>query len=736
MHFFHRTAKKRIDRLLSTAIPGEEASFELREHITNTIDHLSMTDTMPVPQPPIPMQKEPTPRRAKVWFALVPIGAAVVLIIGVAMTLVSRTDSPAPVRLASAAVETFASPQEFSDYLAAGQAMNSGMVKGVSGITGGNVFESAVSMPDVDTATTVSSSATSAQTEPSRASQTNVQVQGIDEPDRVKTDGKHIFVSQEQEFYAATTTFFDTGEFTDGIVGNTGIVPPDQRKVEEPQTFAISALPANALSTSDAIDKNGELLLHNNTLLIFGTTSVVGYDVSKAPAVKKWEYTYGKNTEYFTARLIGSTVYLVSSTAVSRGTPCPLVMLKNGDDTAAQLSCSSIYHPVSPMPTDRLYTITTLDAVSGKVADSKGFTGGYNTIVYMSPTSLYLTFDAQVDKLAIVEEFLNSAEMKNVMNDQVRNRLAELKGYTLSQDTKLNELMVTIDDVLMAGTDKEAEALAGQFEKALEKFAEEHKRELQQTGIARFDLTTLNLAATGVLPGQPLNQFSLDEYNNYLRVTTTIGGSTVPMFDLAETVNDLVIYDSGMKQVSSVQDLGNDERIYSTRFVDGVAYMVTFKQTDPFFTFDLSDPLNPRVRGELKIPGFSSYLHPISATRVLGIGAEEGRVKATLFDVSNLDAPKALSTYAFTDAYWSAVANDHHAFLLDPDHQVFFMPAGQKGYVIGYANDTLTLKKEVTSVQAQRAVYVNNNLYVIGKKKIQVIAEDTWKDVSEYLFDK
>ena len=90
-----------------------------------------------------------------------------------------------------------------------------------------------------------------------------------------------------------------------------------------------------------------------------------------------------------------------------------------------------------------------------------------------------------------------------------------------------------------------------------------------------------------------------------------------------------------MKIEGSVVDLGQGERIYSVRFIEDKGYVVTFKQVDPFYVLDLSDPMNPEKKGELKIPGYSSYLHPITKDKILGIGEENNKVKISLFDVSD-----------------------------------------------------------------------------------------------------
>ncbi|MXZ53132.1 MAG: hypothetical protein F4Z34_08115, partial [Acidimicrobiaceae bacterium] len=121
-------------------------------------------------------------------------------------------------------------------------------------------------------------------------------------------------------------------------------------------------------------------------------------------------------------------------------------------------------------------------------------------------------------------------------------------------------------------------------------------------------------------------------------------------------------------EVGSVGDIGRGEHVQSVRFVGDVGYVVTFRQIDPFYTIDLSDPTNPRILGELKIPGFSSYLHPISDTLVLGVGSDadpEGRVtgaKVSLFDVSDLTAPREVAVWTAPDG-WNDVGWDHRAFL-------------------------------------------------------------------------
>jgi hypothetical protein len=139
-------------------------------------------------------------------------------------------------------------------------------------------------------------------------------------------------------------------------------------------------------------------------------------------------------------------------------------------------------------------------------------------------------------------------------------------------------------------------------------------------------------------------------------------------------------------EVGSVGGLGKGEQIYAVRFVGPVGYVVTFRQTDPLYTLDLSDPTRPRVVGELKIPGYSAYLHPAGDRRLIGVGQDanaNGQVQGSqvsLFDVSDVAAPTRLDTYTIKGG-WSDVEYDPHAFLHWPDTGTVVMPVWAYGDV-------------------------------------------------------
>jgi len=208
----------------------------------------------------------------------------------------------------------------------------------------------------------------------------------------------------------------------------------------------------------------------------------------------------------------------------------------------------------------------------------------------------------------------------------------------------------------------------------------------QRTQIHRFDISGSGpprYAGSGEVEGTLLNQYSLSEYQGNLRVATTVGQAGPVMNGQASSSHSMVTVlarkDDSLPAIGKVDGLGKGEKIYAVRFVGALGYVVTFRQMDPLYTIDLSQPTQPRVVGELKITGYSAYLHPLADGKVLGVGQEataQGRrlgTQVSIFDVTNSAAPNRLAQKQI-DGGSSEVEYDPHAFLYWPQRNLVVVP--------------------------------------------------------------
>jgi hypothetical protein len=191
------------------------------------------------------------------------------------------------------------------------------------------------------------------------------------------------------------------------------------------------------------------------------------------------------------------------------------------------------------------------------------------------------------------------------------------------------------------------------------------------TELHSFDITDpaeTSYAGSGQVAGYLLNQFALSEHDGNLRVATTQEPPWDETAQLQATHSGITVLDLSMQEIGRVDGLGATERIQAVRYLGDVAFVVTFRQTDPLYAIDLSDPTAPRVAGELKINGYSAYLHPIDVDRLLGVGqdaTDEGQTlgsQVSTFDVSSLSSPQRIDAVRI-DGSSSPVEWDHRAFL-------------------------------------------------------------------------
>lgn len=298
-------------------------------------------------------------------------------------------------------------------------------------------------------------------------------------------------------------------------------------------------------------------------------------------------------------------------------------------------------------------------------------------------------------------------------------------------------------------------------------------------------------AAEGKIPGTILNQFSMDQEGGYLRAATTqlntaansnnsskVSGISKPSFGNVSNnlftsngtrqvgvkfdnlSNSLFILNTDMKVVGRIENLACGEEIYSVRFLGSRAYIVTYKNTDPLFVIDLKDPQNPKVLGQLKMPGFSSYLQPYDDTHIVGFGKDTEEIagsngaiikgmKIAMFDVTDVNNPVQMFGASIgSKGTNSPVLSEHKALLFSKEKNLMAFPISivdekynntfngayvynidlVKGFVLKSAIPNDSVNSGIYSddkVAIQRIIYINDTLYTIANNSIKAFDLNT-----------
>ncbi|MGC8816954.1 MAG: beta-propeller domain-containing protein [Candidatus Hadarchaeum sp.] len=324
---------------------------------------------------------------------------------------------------------------------------------------------------------------------------------------------------------------------------------------------------------------------------------------------------------------------------------------------------------------------------------------------------------------------------------------AELVEEKVFLTTQANSMYVSLNNIYITYT-------RGQTVGAQEK-----EEWLVNTTIHKISISNgkVEYRAGGEVPGQVLNQFSMDEYNGYFRIATTTGDVWS-----GDSKNNIYVLDEDLAIAGKIEGLALGERIYSARFMGNRAYLVTFVKVDPLFVIDLSDPINPKVLGELKIPGYSDYLHPYDESHIIGLGKETTNspeadfalyqgVKLAIFDVGDPENPKQISKYVIgergTDSY---ALSDHRAFLFSRSKNLLVIPITlvegemwdwQGAYVFDISIQGLSLKGRISHADhthtdstmdptsfVVRSFYINDVLYTVSEGQVKM---NSLSDISE-----
>lgn len=253
----------------------------------------------------------------------------------------------------------------------------------------------------------------------------------------------------------------------------------------------------------------------------------------------------------------------------------------------------------------------------------------------------------------------------------------------------------------------------------------------------------LSGSAQGKVKGYLNDSFSIDEYDNTLRLVTTVTHNV----GSSSQSNSVYVLDADLKTIGKIEDLAKNEQVYSARFLGDTGYFVTYEQTDPLFSVDFSDPENPKILGKLKIPGFSEYLHFYSDNLLLGIGMDTDEngitngVKISMFDISDPSDVKEVSKYTLDQYYYSDVFSDYRAALVDPEKNLIGFPlsgSANQYVILSYDKDQgfqVQMQEEVNgnSYLGTRGVYANEKFYVINGNAIEAYRMGDYVKIDDLL---
>lgn len=529
-------------------------------------------------------------------------------------------------------------------------------------------------------------------------SQTNVQVTGVDEPDIVKTDGTYLYIVSNNRVIIILAVPAENAEILSEIEINSNLSIknifingdrlvifaedynyPIYRTLEpvvmEDETTEISVEPTAAITITPRWYSSPD-----SHILIFDLENLENTELVKDVVVP------GRLSG---ARMIGDFVYMITNQysydiyrLEKNQTIIPTIMI-NGE--TKEISLSNILYVNT---TEESSSVTNIVSVNihddSQDVTAKMFLLGNSHLLYVSRDNIYITYSTRnydYDLLReVVEEVLNPYLPESYKEEL---ELVDTLSITEYQKQTVAEWILQNFTSTMNENLKQSSSM-------------EIMRRIDRTVIHRIGISDgeISYEAQGTVPGSAKNQFSMNEYDGYLRISTTIEGWRVSNFiSRVDSQNNIYVLNMDLEIVGSLEGLAPDEEIYATRFLGDKCYLVTFRQMDPFFVIDLSNPNNPTVLGELKIPGFSTYLHPYDETHVIGIGRNGSKIKVALYDVSDVSNPIELSKYEIdnNDGSWwrtqSAALDEHKAFLFDREKNLLVIPAGSGNKQSAYVFD-------------------------------------------------
>lgn len=524
---------------------------------------------------------------------------------------------------------------------------------------------------------------------------TTEQVEGVAEADIIKTDGKYIYylIADQNPRVKIVSANKENSEY----IGEIDLTVNDDSNYANYNEMFLKDDRLIILQTYHSYVANDQiadsLKPRGNSSLY---TSIVIYDVGN-PNKPQYIATVCQQGFYNSARMVGDYIYLISN--------CDIDLYGIDKDDPASFVPNTIYNgECKPVPADKIYcygddfielpqysVVGAYNYTDGKMTDSASILGGTHQI-YCSKNNIILTKTAYY------------------------------------------------------GVDEKESGITS------------------STLISRLEINdgTVKYKYSGEIDGQLENQFFIDEYENHFRFVTTVTKTTVKTTKFANTEEEIETYSSStsaqltvlnnkLEKTGEIKDLAPDENVYSVRFMGDTAYFVTFRQVDPLFSADLSDPKNPKIIGKLKIPGFSEYMYPYGEGLLLGFGqdADEstgraGDLKLSMFNISD-PANVTESDKTVIDGYsYSEALYNHKEMLVSPAKNIIGFFAhdsyGNGDYMIykyskgGFVKLATLRVSENYKHFGVRGIFINDGFYTINNEGVTVYDIDTFAPLKTLQF--
>ena len=508
-------------------------------------------------------------------------------------------------------------------------------------------------------------------------SETNNQVEGVDEADIIKTDGNYIYTISGKNLYIIKAYPGKDSKITSSLMFN-----------DTPQNIFINGNKLVVFGIEDTKIFDDVLTYRTRNRMTF--FKIFDITDKTKPSLIKSLHIEGS---YVDARLLNNEVYFIVKNTPSFIEPYPRPIYVEGSvlkENVKQVPLKNIHYIPFEYSSPELVTIYEIDVNKGSVIDSEAMTVEGFPIIYMSNNNLYLVSSQYISEWKLRQDILKELLRPELTigEQDLISRINSIDDDILSVQEKNSK----ITNVYYHHLDFLNETASDLFNKRLDDKLKQYLEELHYldfTIITKLSIGgDLKLVASNKFPGHILNQFSLDEYNGYLRLSTTIPRRWSSISDeQTNSQNVVFVLDDKLSVVGSLYDLAKNEQIYSNRFIKDRLYMVTYRQVDPFFVIDLSRPKKPEVLGLLKIPGFSKYLHPYDDNHIIGLGQDTsstGRrtgLKISLFDVTDVNNPIESAHFVTSENYASSTAfYEHKAFLFSKEKSLLVIPAFNKNY--------------------------------------------------------